>query len=380
MKPYNVLMKRIALIRNSYPLDVGGAEKFPVNLAKLLPHDDFTPFILSANKKTLAIASSAGLKTARSPWWSFQNFSGTAVLLFPVYIAWICFVIGWYIAFFLKHRIDIAHPQSRDDFIAATIAAKLLHKKVIWTDHADLKYIFMNHATWYKNPAGKLVYLASQLADSITIGSHSEKQLVEMSLGKKLPAKYTVVYLGVVDTLKPTKRADDWLVFVSTSRLVSAKGIAELIEAFKSINDKNAILNICGDGPEADRFASLAAGVKNIKFLGHVDNVGEVLQEADIFVHPSYHESFGLSLVEAEMHCLPIIACNVGSIPEIVKDGINGILVPPKDASQLATAMTRLAHNRDLRRAMGQHGRAIYLERFQFDAIVKDRILPLYEA
>ena len=76
---------------------------------------------------------------------------------------------------------------------------------------------------------------------------------------------------------------------------------------------------------------------------------------------------------------LPIIACTVGSIPEIVKDGVSGILVQPKNSKDLAEAMNTLINSPKLRAKMGQAGRQIYLENFQFDKIVKEKFLPLYE-
>ena len=372
-------MKRVALIRNSYSFDVGGAEIFPINLGKLLASDDYEPFVLSANKKTLAMSSAANLHSILSPWWSFQNLSGLKTLLFPLYLVWMIIIGAWYFLYFLKNHIDVVHPQSRDDFIASTLAAKLLRRKIIWTDHADLKYIYMNHKKWYKNPVGKLVYIASKLADEVTIESHSEKKLIEASLGKKLPGNYSVIYLGVVDSYKPNSEKRDAVVLVSTSRMVKAKGIKELIEAFKLIDNSDVILKICGDGPDANYFKSLARGVTNIEFLGHVDNVIEVLQNSDVLIHPSYHEGFGLSLVEAEMCSLPIIACNVGSIPEIVKDGKNGVLVEPRNVKDLAEAMSLLVKNKKTRVDMGKAGRQIFLQNFQFDVIVKEKFLPLYK-
>lgn len=371
--------KKIAIIRNAYSFDFGGAEAFPINLAGELTKHGYVPIVLSSHKKTLSSADKAGFKTSKSPWWSFQNFSGLRVFLFPVYLFWILIVTTWYFLFFLRNRINIAHPQSRDDFIAATFAAKLLGRKVIWTDHADLKYIYMNHKKWYKNPVGKLVYLASLLADKVTIESSSEMKLIEASLGKSLPNNYELILIGVVDSYTPIDRKSNEVVLVSTSRLVKAKGIGELIEAFILIDNKNAVLKLCGDGPEAEYFKSLANGINNIEFLGHVVDVVQILQNSDVFVHPSYHESFGLSLVEAEMCGLPIIACNVGSIPEIVKDGVSGILVQPKNSKDLAEAMNTLVKSPELRAKMGRAGRQIYLENFQFDKIVKEKFLPLYE-
>ncbi len=372
-------MKRIALIRNSYSYDFGGAEIFPIILSKLLNDVGYETVLLSGNGKTLAKTRQDEVNAQHSPWWSFQNFSGLRVVLFPAYLLWMVFVTAWYIVFFTKNRIDVAHPQSRDDFIAATLAAKLLGRKAIWTDHADLKYIYTNHKVWYKNPVGKLVYLASLLADKVTIESFSESELIKSSLGKKLPKNYVVIYIGVVDKFTRIDKKSDKVVLVATSRLVKTKGIGELIEAFKSVDNSESILRLCGDGPEAAYFKSMAKDNENIEFLGHVDDVTPLLLKADIFVHPSYHEGFGLSLVEAEMCSLPIIACAVGSIPEIVDNGISGLLIQPKNVGELSKAIKTLIESPELRIKMGQAGRQIFLKNFQFDKIVKEKFIPIYE-
>lgn len=373
------MVKRIVLIRNSYAYDVGGAEIFPINLAKILKQGGYDPVMLSANNKTLSMAQAAKIKTKRSPWWSMQNFSGLRILLFPFYLIWTVFVTLWYVYFIANNQIDIVHPQSRDDFVSATLAAKLIKKRVVWSDHADLKHIYANHKVWYKNPVGKLVYFVGRFVDHVTVESLSEKKLIEESLGKKLPLNYKVVHLGVVDTYEPAKRKNGKVVFVATSRLVKAKGIGELIEAFKLLASPNAVLKLCGDGPDAAYFKSLAGDAINIEFLGHIDDIISVLQNSNVLVHPTYHEGFGLSLVEAEMCELPIIASNVGSIPEIVQDGVSGILVPPKNSKALAKAMDRILSNPKLMKDMGKAGRQIFLDNFQFDKIVNDSFLPLYE-
>lgn len=367
------------LIRNSQSYDIGGAEIFPIRLAKLLESHAFEALFLSSNRRNLAMANDVSLKSVHSPWWSFQNFSGIRLLLFPLYLLSTLACTCWYIVFFAKNHIDIVNPQSRDDFISATLAAKILRKKVIWSDHADLKYVYANHRVWYKNPVGKLVYLASKLVNHIQIESFSEKHLIEKSLGGPLPTNYSVIYIGVVDTYKETKKpASSDVVFVSTSRLVTDKGIGDLVSAMNMINAKNAHLKICGDGPDADSFKKLAKGNNKIEFLGHISNIEEVLAGADALIHPTYREGFGLSLVEAEMFKLPIIASNVDSIPEIVKDGVSGILVEPRNPQELADAIDRLAGSKDLREKMGEAGRKIFLENFQFDVIVKEKIIPLY--
>lgn len=372
-------MKRIALIRNSYAYDFGGAELFPINLANILNNSGFDAVMFSSNNKTLQKAKSANIHSVKSPWWSSQNISGKRLILLPVYMLWIIFVTFWYVVYFVTYRIDVVHPQSRDDFIAATLAGKLLNKKIIWSDHADLKHIYKNHKIWYKNPIGKIVYIVSLLASHVLIESNSEKKLIEESLGGELPSNYLVIYIGVKDSYRAIDQHRNKLVFVSTSRLVKDKGIGELINAFKCIDNKNIVLKICGDGPDSQYFRSLAKGENNIEFLGYVNEITEVLLNSDVFVHPTYHEGFGLSLVEAEMCCLPIIASNVGSIPEIVDHGISGILIQPKDVNDLSKAIASMIANPELRLKMGKAGRRIYLNKFNLDKIANEKMIPLYE-
>jgi len=351
---------------------------FPVNLAKILKVEGYRPIILSSNKRTLAMAEKSGIPTKRSPWLSFQNFSGPGVFLFPIYCIWQILLTAWYVGYFLKNKIDIVHAQSRDDFIGATLAAKILKKEVVWSDHADLKHVYRNHKIWYKNPVGKLVYAIGRRANHIIVESLSEKSLIEKSLGSNLPKNYSVIYLGVVDSSENILKKNDSLVLVSTSRLVREKGIGELISAVKLLDVGGLTLRICGDGPDAYLFKEMAKNLENIKFTGHIDDIDAVLREADILVHPTHHEGFGLSLVEAEMHSLPIIATNTGSIPEIVEDKVSGLLVPVKDVDALAEAIKVLAKDSNLRTKMGKAGREIYLKKFQFDKIVRDQIIPLY--
>lgn len=372
-------MKKIALIRNSYSYDLGGAEIFPVNLAKILKTKGYEPVLMSSNRGALAMAERSGISTKRSPWLHFQNYSGPGVLLFPIYCIWQLLLTIWYAIYFIKNKISVVHPQSRDDFISATLAAKILNKEVVWSDHADLKHVYSNHKIWYKNPVGKLVYAVSKYANHIIVESLSEKSLIEKSLGFYLPENYSVVYLGVVDSSNSIPKNKNSLVLVSTSRLVKDKGIGELISAVKLTGAVGLTLKICGDGPDADFFKDMAKNIDYVKFMGHVDDIDAVLREADILIHPTYHEGFGLSLVEAEMHSLPIIATNTGSIPEIVEDKVSGLLVPVKDVDALAKAIKVLAADSELRNKMGKAGRNIYLKKFQFDKIVTDRIIPMYE-
>ncbi len=373
----------VLIIRNAYSYDFGGGERFPVSLATQLKKHRYHPIIVSRSPKLRKLAQEHKITEVKGWWWHQQNFSGFRIILLPAYLVWQVILFGWYISLILKYRPAVVHPQSRDDFIAATFAAKLLGKRVVWTDHADLKYIWQNHTTWYKNHVGKMVYLASKLANHITLVSNSEKKLIEKQLQRPLPRKYTVIHNGVEDqlsTIKPTTHDKNTIVFAASSRLVTSKGIGELIEAFKKLGAKTpSELWLLGEGPEEKAFREQAASSSTIKFLGYPKNALDHVAGADVFIHPSYHEGFSISLVEAAMLGKPIIACNVGGNGEIVVNNVNGLLVKSRSSAALYDAMLTLCSNPELRKTMGNESRKTYTDQFVFSEIVEERFVPLYE-
>lgn len=375
--------KRILLIRNAFVFDFGGAERFPVDLATELRSYGYEPIIVSRSPRLLAYANAEHVQNLRGWWWSRQNWTGARALLFPAYLLWQLVLFVWYLQLLARLRPAIVHPQSKDDFVAATLAAKLLHKKVVWTDHADLKYVLANHAVWYKNPVGKLVYVVSKLADRITLVSGGEKMLIEQALKHRAGKKFVVIHNGVKDQrVKAIPHpGGNPVVFCATSRLVITKGIGELIEAFQEVHKlhPNTLLWLVGDGPDEQHFKTQAADDSSIVFLGHSNEPLGYVAACDVFMHPSYHEGFSLSIVEATMLSKAIIACAVGGNIEIIHDGVNGLLVPPKDIGSLHRAMIKLVDDTVVRDRLGKAARSTYTRQFDFNHIVEREFLPLYE-
>jgi glycosyltransferase involved in cell wall biosynthesis len=374
------------IIRNAFTHDFGGAERLPVHMASYFESQNITPVIVSRQQRLLEYAASEGVKQLhRGWWWSKQNWSGAHALLFPVYLGWELILSLWYMGLLLRVRPDVVHILSKDDFIAATLAAKLLGKPVFWTDCADLKFLYQNHTVWYKNPVGKLVYVMGKLANAVTIMSNNEMALIEESLHRPAPSNYTVIHLGAraQSTNKIDRKPEDKdaVIFCATSRLVIAKGIGELIEAFNmlSSNSTRYRLWLIGDGPDEAQFKQSAAGNQYITFFGHQDKPLAYVAAADVFVHPTHHEAFSLSLSEAAMLGKPLIATRVGGNPEIVSEN-NGILVPVKGTTALREAMQRLGEDASLRTSMGKQARDDYFEKFEFNQALRNRIITLYEA
>ncbi|HEX6416338.1 MAG TPA: glycosyltransferase family 4 protein [Candidatus Saccharimonadales bacterium] len=376
--------KPVIIIRNAKSYDFGGGERFPVFLAETLAKNEMTPIVVSRSKKLLDFANDRSVPSVRGWWWSNQNWSGARVLLFPIYLLWQVVLFFWYLQLFIRKKPMAVHIQSKDDFIAATFAGKLAGARVIWTDHADLKHIWLNVRTWYKNPVGKLVHFAARFADAITMVSQSEKTLVTGHIKNTgVLNKIRVVYNGVEDesALYADQNKEPDFTFCVASRLVTDKGINEVIEAFTMLqkNTPNVKLWLMGDGPEADTFKDKTAGNEQIIFLGHQKRPLEYMARAHVFVHPTYHEGFSVALVEASMLGLPIIATSVGGNTEIIINETTGLLVPAKDSQALRRVMARLYEDAKLRSKLGSSAREQYLGQFVFSNIVSSEFIPLYK-
>lgn len=378
------MKKYVVIVRNAQPYDFGGGERFPVFVAKILQTNDLAPILVTRAPKLLEYARDQGVDVIRGLWWSRQNWSGKRVLLFPLYILWQLILFVWYTCLFMRLRPYAVHIQSKDDFIAATYAARLVRATVVWTDHADLKHIWRNLRVWYKNPIGKWIYRAAHHTHAITVVSESEHREVTAHLPTEssVRQRIRVIYNGSSDKLANYKTPQsDTFAFCSINRLVTDKGIGEMIAAYKQLHREhtNTSLVLVGNGPEEEKFRRLADSDNSIVFAGYQSDPLAHVARSHVFLQPTYHEGFSVALVEASMMKKPIIATSVGGNVEIIRNNETGLLVPAKDADALYQAMDRLYHDEKLRARLAHAARQQYLDKFVFDKIVKERFIPLYE-
>ena len=165
-------------------------------------------------------------------------------------------------------------------------------------------------------------------------------------------------------TARPTR-----IVFLG--RLGVRKGVSELLEALAGL-DGTWTAVLAGDG-EVDHFRArlVELGLEHkAGILGWVDaeTAHRLLAEGDILVLPSRNEGLPIAILEAMSHGLAIVATAVGSVPDAVHDGENGLLVPAGDAGALGVALARLVADPDLRRRLGEHGRRRYEAEFSLSA------------
>ena len=374
---------RTIIIRNAAPYDFGGGERFPVFLARELQDLGHLPIIMSRHAKLRDYAKHEKVPYRRSWWWSKQNWSGRQALMIPLYVLWQLILTLYYIIQFRRYQPDVIHLQSKDDFIAGSIAGKIIGARVVWTDHADLKHIWRQVDMRYKNPTGKIVAWAARFTDVITVVSQSERRLVTDNLPPNSPIhrKIVVVYNGINDQKpKHMPPKNKLFTFCISGRLVIDKGIREAIAAFRQFHavHSDSRLILIGDGPDRLQFERQAKNLPVI-FCGYKTNPLPEVAAADVYLHPTYHEGFSISLVEASMLQLPIIATSVGGNPEIIHNNKTGLLIPVKDSTALRDAMEQLYTDRKFRTNLAAAARRQYLTLFVFHAIVEKQFIPLYE-
>jgi lipopolysaccharide/colanic/teichoic acid biosynthesis glycosyltransferase/glycosyltransferase involved in cell wall biosynthesis len=175
--------------------------------------------------------------------------------------------------------------------------------------------------------------------------------------------------------------ADDVVIGI-VGRLVAEKGHPELFDAFATLGPGHVLVVVGPDDPEKsdalDRDLIERARAAGVRFLGMRDDVDRLYSAMDVFVLPSHREGFPRAAMEAAAMGLPIVATDIRGCRQVVRDGDNGILVPPRDPVRLAAALRRLCDDRVLRRRMGESSARRARAEFDERAIVAT-VLDTYE-
>jgi colanic acid/amylovoran biosynthesis glycosyltransferase len=191
-----------------------------------------------------------------------------------------------------------------------------------------------------------------------------------------LLAQVLVGRIGV-DTIKWTPQRknnyDDNKPFqiISVGRLHSSKGHDTLIQAVKTLVDakKSVNLTIVGAGSESDNLKALVSKLELSDFVNFTGSLSEnqIIEQmrlSDAFALASHAEPLGVVYMEAMAMEVPTIGTNAGGVPEIITDGQDGLLVPPRNHVALASAIELLIENPSLRQKLGRNGRLTIVKRF----------------
>ena len=160
------------------------------------------------------------------------------------------------------------------------------------------------------------------------------------------------------------------------ARLEQEKGHPTLIDAWPAIlaSFPDATLLMIGEGSRLDALTAQVRDLgleRSVIFTGRRDDVPEVTKSLDVAVLPSYREAQGLTILEAMALSRPVVASNVGGIPEMIEDGRTGLLVPPHDSTALADAILRLLRDHPLADTLARAGHDMVHDRFCVELMVR---------
>jgi len=279
------------------------------------------------------------------------------------------------VALIRREQPDVVHAHMPISGFLARVAARVAGvPKVAYTCHG---YLFNQEGSWLRRVGGlAMEWIGGRLTDVYMNVSAEEAQDARRL---RIHAGAVAVGNGRDPALfrpDPATRArlraemgvaPGTVAVVIVSRIVAPKGYIELLAAMREVP---AELWVVGDrlpsdrgedlGPHFDRFA----GTGRLRLLGYRSDVAAILAAADIFVLPSHFEGLPMSVIEAMLTGLPVVASDIPGPNEQVVHEETGLLVAVRQAAPLGEAMRRLAHDPALRARMGAAGRARALELF----------------
>lgn len=260
-----------------------------------------------------------------------------------------------------KEKPEIVHTNSSKAGLLGRFAAWL--NRVPAIIHSPHGHIFYGYYGKFKTGIFILLErLAAKITDKITIltrlgiDDHVKLKIAPVS-------KFALIHAGIDleiyrnptitrdEIRKNLKIRKDEIVIGWVGRMVEVKNPRMFIEAAKTLNTEEYKFLMVGGGPLADDCRQLVDGYglsNDFIFTGHRTDIPNLLNAMDIYVLTSDNEGLGRSILEAQCAGIPVIATDVGGVPEIVRDHRNGILIPAKNSTALAGAIKELIGDKSL--------------------------------
>ena len=285
-----------------------------------------------------------------------------------------------------RERFDLVHTHSTKAGLLGRVAARLAAVPVVlFTAHG---WAFAEGRAYWKR---RLLAHAERLAARVTakiicVSEHDRELALRWRVAK--PGQLLVVHNGIDphsflaadgSPVREELRLGKDPVVTFVGRLAPPKDPLTLLEAIRILPEGRVLL--IGDGelrPQIERFVQERSLPGRVVMAGFRSDIPEVLAASDVFVLSSRWEGLPLTVIEAMMAGLPVVAARVGGIPELVEDGETGFLVPPSDPEALAEALQRLLEDEGLRRRMGEAGREKALRGFTLERMLA-QIQRVYE-
>lgn len=349
----------------------GGAERLAVLTTTMLDRRRFTPSMCATRATSL---SDPALAESGTPMLVLERTSAAALA-------------SWrpLVELLRRERVDILHAHKFGSNLWASLLGRMAGVPVIvahehtWSFEGNLKRRLLDR------------HVIGRFATVVVAVSDQDRARM-ISIERLRPEKVVHLPNGISPlATSPGARIREEFgldesapVVVSVSVLRRQKALDVLVRAAQRVHAAvpEARFLVVGEGPERDSLVALVRelGLDGVVlFGGHRTDVGDVLAAADIVASSSAFEGSPLALMESIGAGKPVVATRVGGVPEIVRDGVEGLLVPPSDPAALADALLTLLRDPDLRTRMGAAGRERQQAEFDIHVMVQ-RLEALYES
>jgi glycosyltransferase involved in cell wall biosynthesis len=303
-------------------------------------------------------------------------------------------LVQWLRRLIAIEHVDLVHGFTIKCAVYGSIAARLEGVPARVNAVAGMGYVFTSNAprALVLRPVVRQLFryaldgegarLILQNPDDIAMFARA--RLVKPDVVRLIPGS------GVdCNRFTPTKRGDaspaERFRVVLPARLLWDKGLAEYVAAARMLRGRGAAIDflLAGDPDPGNPAAVPETVVRGwvdeglVQWLGHVDDMPGLFRSVDAVVLPSYREGLPKGLIEAAACGLPLVTTDVPGCREVVTDGVDGLLVPVKDAVALAEAIAKLAGDRELCRRLGSAARAKALVLFDERSVV-ERTIGVY--
>ncbi|MFL6029912.1 MAG: glycosyltransferase family 4 protein [Gaiellaceae bacterium] len=290
-----------------------------------------------------------------------------------------------------RERPDILHTHTAKagtvGRVAALLAGDARPRVIVHTFHGHVlrgyfgplrSLVFRLLERWLAAHTTALVAVSPQVRDDlVALGVAPRKRFAVIRLGIELDERVAPEGDGRADSRRylgiPAERfAVGWI-----GRMTAVKRTDDVLVAFKALRQSgvDACLCMVGDGPDRgqlERRAHELGVVRDTLFLGYQEDVAPYYAAFDALVLPSSNEGTPVSAIEALAAGRPVVATRVGGVPDVVEDGQDGFLVEPGATDDLADRLAQLARDPDLRKRMGDAGRARVVPRYAVERLVDD--------
>jgi glycosyltransferase involved in cell wall biosynthesis len=288
-----------------------------------------------------------------------------------------------------RFRPDVVHTHLVHADLHGLLAARSLGVPAVSSVHGT-------PAFYCRQPYRSVGRLSGRLAARrIAISEHVARFLLDNGLTTVERVRVVPYGIRAVPVASPATRLraratfgldGTQTAFGIAARLIPGKGHDSLLTAFGQVSrdDPSLVLLVAGDGPEREQLEHLAAArcpAGTVRFLGFLESVDELMTACDVLVFPTdpeLSEGFGLAALEAMAAGRPVIATDVGSLPEVVVDGVTGLVVGARSTAALADAISTLTLDVGLRGRMGEAGAVRALGTFPLSRMA-DRTVGVYE-